>query len=55
MAYKNGDCTHYARLRDIVDVDYKNNIDQMEPETNDKFPKNLRKKIHLRTLKKIKT
>ena len=30
MAYKNGDCTHYARLRDIVYAEYRNKIDQLK-------------------------
>lgn len=44
MSYKDEDYTHYARIRDIVDADYRDNYDQMEPETREKFPKNLRKK-----------
>lgn len=43
MSYKKGNCTHYERLREIVDADYRSKIDQMEPEAREKFPKNLRK------------
>lgn len=43
MSYKKGDCTNYTRLREIVDNDYRNRIDEMEPEAREKFPKNLRK------------
>jgi len=43
MSYKNGDCTNYASIRDIVDAYYRNIYDQMKPEACEKFPKNLRK------------
>lgn len=43
MSYKDGDCTHCARIRDIVDADYRGHYVQMKPEACEKFSKNLRK------------
>lgn len=41
--YKNGDCTNYTQLRKLIDIDYRNQIDQMTPDAREKYPTNLRK------------